>query len=105
MALPTSLNPGWKAEGNGRLSAPVIAGGGITTGRHLAGAITLGAAGVWTGTVWLASRESDLNQPLKERLIEVETEDAVFSDCISGYTMRTTRSPMTYLPMVWPLSR
>jgi len=71
----------------------VIAAGGVTTGRHLAAALALGADGVWTGSLWLASRESDLNQPLKERLIEAETEDAVFSDCISGYTMRTTRSP------------
>ena len=71
----------------------VIAAGGVTTGSHLAAALALGADGVWTGSLWLASRESDLNQPLKERLIEAETEDAVFSDCISGYTMRTTRSP------------
>ena len=40
--------------------------------------------------LWLTSRESDVNQPLKERLIECETTDTVYSDCISGYTMRTT---------------
>ena len=78
------------ARGSG---VPVIAAGGITTGRHLAAALALGADGVWTGSLWLTSRESDLGQALKERLIEAETEDAVFSDCISGYTMRTTRSP------------
>ncbi|MGD9598368.1 MAG: NAD(P)H-dependent flavin oxidoreductase [Steroidobacteraceae bacterium] len=72
---------------------PVLAAGGVTTGRHLAAALALGAAGVWTGSVWLASRESDVNLPLKERLLEAETEDTVYSDCISGYTMRTTRCP------------
>jgi len=72
---------------------PVIAAGGVTTGRHLAAALALGADGVWTGSLWLTSRESDLNMPLKERLLEAETEDTMYSNCISGYTMRTTRSP------------
>jgi NAD(P)H-dependent flavin oxidoreductase YrpB (nitropropane dioxygenase family) len=72
---------------------PVLAAGGVTTGRHLAAAIALGAAGVWTGSVWLASRESDLNLPLKERLLEANAEDTVYSNAISGYTMRTTRCP------------
>ncbi len=72
---------------------PVIAAGGVTTGRHVAAALALGAAGVWTGSAWLASRESDVNLPLKERLIEAETDDTVYSNCISGYTMRTTRCP------------
>ena len=78
------------ARGTG---VPIIAAGGVTTGRHLAAALALGADGVWTGSLWLASRESDVNLPLKERLIEAETDDTVYSDCISGYTMRTTRSP------------
>ncbi|MBI4985233.1 MAG: nitronate monooxygenase [Rhodocyclales bacterium] len=71
----------------------VIAAGGVTTGRHLAAALALGAAGVWTGSLWLASRESDVNLQLKERLIECETDDTMYSNCISGYTMRTTRCP------------
>jgi NAD(P)H-dependent flavin oxidoreductase YrpB (nitropropane dioxygenase family) len=78
------------ARGTG---VPVIAAGGVTTGRHLAAALALGADGVWTGSLWLASRESDVNLPLKERLIEAETDDTVYSNCISGYTMRTTRCP------------
>ena len=72
---------------------PVLAAGGVTTGRHLAAALALGADGVWTGSLWLASRESDVNLPLKERLIEAETDDTIYSDCISGFTMRTTRCP------------
>lgn len=72
---------------------PVIAAGGVTTGRHLAAALVLGADGVWTGSAWLASPESNVNMPLKQRLIEAETDDTIYSNCISGYTMRTTRCP------------
>jgi len=71
---------------------PVIAAGGITTGRHLAGAITLGAAGVWTGTVWLPSRESDVDMIIKEKILAATADDTSFSDCISGFTMRTLKS-------------
>ena len=48
---------------------PILAAGGVTTGRHLAAALALGADGVWTGSLWLASRESDVNLPMKEKLI------------------------------------
>ncbi len=71
---------------------PVVAAGGITTGRHLAAAITLGAAGVWTGTVWLASRESDVPMVIKEKVIAATLEDTAYSACVSGFTMRTLRS-------------
>ncbi|MBP9217861.1 MAG: nitronate monooxygenase [Sterolibacterium sp.] len=71
---------------------PVIAAGGVTTGRHLAGAIGLGASGVWTGTLWLASRESDVDMRMKERLIEATSDDTSYSACVSGFTMRTLMS-------------
>ena len=71
---------------------PVLAAGGITTGRHLAGAITLGAAGVWTGTVWLTSHESDREMVLKEILLAATQEDTCYSTCVSGFTMRTLRT-------------
>ena len=71
---------------------PVIAAGGITTGRHLAGAIALGAAGVWTGTLWLASRESDREMIIKEKILAAKATDTSYSDCISGFTMRTLKS-------------
>ncbi len=71
---------------------PIIAGGGVTTGRHLAGALALGAQGVWTGTVWLASRESDVDMLLKEKLIESKATDTSHSACVSGFTMRTLKS-------------
>jgi NAD(P)H-dependent flavin oxidoreductase YrpB (nitropropane dioxygenase family) len=72
---------------------PIIAAGGVTTGRHLAAALCLGAAGVWTGTLWLASRESDVDMIIKERLLAATAEDTNYSTCISGMTMRTLKCP------------
>jgi NAD(P)H-dependent flavin oxidoreductase YrpB (nitropropane dioxygenase family) len=71
---------------------PVIAAGGITTGRHLAGAIALGASGVWTGTLWLASRESDREMVIKEKILAAKATDTRYSACVSGFTMRTLNS-------------
>src|SRR5579872_4406813 len=38
---------------------PVLAAGGIVTGRQMAAAIALGADGVWTGSVWLTTEEAE----------------------------------------------
>ncbi len=72
---------------------PIIAGGGVTTGRHLSASLCLGASGVWTGTLWLACRESDIDMIIKERLIASTAEDTNYSTCISGMTMRTLQCP------------
>lgn len=74
---------------------PIIAAGGVTTGRHLAAALCLGAAGVWTGTLWLASRESDVDMIIKEKILAASAEDTSYSNCISGMTMRTLKCPWT----------
>lgn len=74
---------------------PIIAAGGITTGRHLAASLCLGAAGVWTGTLWLACRESDVDMIIKERILESTVDDTTFSTSISGMTMRVLRCPWT----------
>jgi NAD(P)H-dependent flavin oxidoreductase YrpB (nitropropane dioxygenase family) len=74
---------------------PVIAAGGITTGRHLAASLCLGAVGVWTGTIWLACRESDNDMIIKEKLIAAGADDTVYSDCISGFPMRVLKCVWT----------
>jgi NAD(P)H-dependent flavin oxidoreductase YrpB (nitropropane dioxygenase family) len=74
---------------------PVIAAGGATTGRHLAAAICLGASGIWAGTVWLASLESDIEEVVKERILAASAEDTSRNPYISGKTMRVLRCPWT----------
>ena len=38
---------------------PVLAAGGIGTGRQIAAALAMGAQGVWTGSLWLTVQEAD----------------------------------------------
>ena len=38
---------------------PVLAAGGIATGRQMAAALALGAQGVWTGSMWLTVAEAE----------------------------------------------
>jgi len=71
---------------------PVLAAGGIADGRQLVAALALGAAGVWTGTVWLPTFESGLHPILQEKLINANSDDTVHSNKRSGYTARFLRS-------------
>jgi NAD(P)H-dependent flavin oxidoreductase YrpB (nitropropane dioxygenase family) len=77
------------AEGTNTL---VLAAGGVSKGKHLAAALAMGAAGVWTGTIWLATHESSTEMFLKQRLIEAGAEDAVQTRASSGKPMRQLRS-------------
>jgi len=74
---------------------PVLAAGGVTTGRHVAAALCLGAAGVWTGTVWLASVESDVDPLVKQRILAATADDTLRSRAISGKSLRVLRCPWT----------
>ena len=74
---------------------PIIAAGGVTTGRHLAAALCLGASGVWTGTLWLACRESDSDIIIKEKLLAASSDDTVYGRSVSGMPMRTLKCAWT----------
>ncbi|MCH8086631.1 MAG: nitronate monooxygenase [Chloroflexi bacterium] len=67
---------------------PVVAAGGIGDGRGLAAALSLGAQGVWCGTLFLASEESGITPIHKQRIVEGRSEDWVISRLSSGKTAR-----------------
>jgi nitronate monooxygenase len=58
---------------------PVVAAGGISDGRGLAAALTLGAAGVWVGTRFVASEEAGLHPLYKQLICEAGETDTVHS--------------------------
>ena len=49
---------------------PVLAAGGIATGRGIAGVLAMGAAGAWIGTRFCATRESIGRDKAKQRILE-----------------------------------
>ena len=48
-------------------STPILAAGGITTGGQMAAAMAMGAAGAWTGSVWLTTTEAETNPIVKQK--------------------------------------
>jgi NAD(P)H-dependent flavin oxidoreductase YrpB (nitropropane dioxygenase family) len=70
----------------------VLAAGGISRGKQIAAAFALGAQGVWTGTIWLGTRESELTPMEKDILFKARSEDAVQRKWMTGKTVRMIRS-------------
>lgn len=71
---------------------PVLAAGGIADGRQMAAALALGAKGVWCGSVWLTTAESDTLPVVKRKLIAASEEDTVKSRANSGKPSRLLRT-------------
>lgn len=73
---------------------PVLAAGGVATGRHLAAALAMGAQGVWTGTMWLATTEhtAHMAPALVAKLLAATSADTVITRSESGKTFRQIRS-------------
>jgi enoyl-[acyl-carrier protein] reductase II len=74
---------------------PVVAAGGITDGRGLAAALTLGADGVWVGTRFIATPEARAVLGYKDALLATAEDGTTISRAYSGKTMRVVRNTYT----------
>jgi NAD(P)H-dependent flavin oxidoreductase YrpB (nitropropane dioxygenase family) len=74
---------------------PVLAAGGIMTGRQMAACMAMGAAGVWTGSVWLATVEAETSEIFREKMIAASSRDAIRSKSRTGKPARQLRSVWT----------
>ena len=76
---------------------PVLAAGGVATGRHIAASLALGAQGVWAGTIWLTTTEhtAHMAPALVDKLLAAGSADTVISRSESGKTFRQIRSSWT----------
>jgi NAD(P)H-dependent flavin oxidoreductase YrpB (nitropropane dioxygenase family) len=72
---------------------PVLAAGGIGTGRQMAAAMALGAQGVWTGSIWLTVSEGDYSPELKQKLLDAGSGDTLRSRSLTGKPARLLKTP------------
>jgi NAD(P)H-dependent flavin oxidoreductase YrpB (nitropropane dioxygenase family) len=74
---------------------PVLVGGGVGSGRQMAAALALGAAGVWTGSIWLTTVESQVQPAVRDKLLRATSRDTVRSRSLSGKPARQLRTAWT----------
>jgi NAD(P)H-dependent flavin oxidoreductase YrpB (nitropropane dioxygenase family) len=76
-------------------NVPVLAAGGIVKGRQMAAVMAMGAAGAWTGSMWLATSEAETSQVIKEKYVQANSRQTVRSKARTGKYSRQLRSPWT----------
>ena len=74
---------------------PILAAGGIVTGKQMAAAMTMGASGAWCGSVWLTTVESEVPPVIKEKMVAANSSQTVRSRSRTGKHSRQLVSPWT----------
>jgi NAD(P)H-dependent flavin oxidoreductase YrpB (nitropropane dioxygenase family) len=90
---------------------PVLAAGGIGNGRQMLAAMAMGAAGVWTGSLWLTVEEAHAQPAQKESFLKAGVDDTVRTKAWTGKPARVLRNhwtdswddPDTLEPLPMPL--
>ena len=74
---------------------PILAAGGIVTGKQMAAAMTMGASGAWCGSVWLTTIESEVDPIIKEKMVAANSSQTVRSRSRTGKHSRQLVTPWT----------
>jgi NAD(P)H-dependent flavin oxidoreductase YrpB (nitropropane dioxygenase family) len=101
----------WPQVVEAAAGVPVLAAGGVSRGSHLLAALSLGCQGVWIGSLWLWTVESELSDEMRERLFEAESEDVTVAKVMTGKQGRMLntkyveawQSPGAPEPLQWPM--
>ena len=101
----------WPQVVEAAAGVPVLAAGGISRGSHLLAALSLGCQGVWLGSLWLGTVESELSDEMRERLFAAESEDATLARVMTGKQGRMLNTPYVESwqppdappPLAWPM--
>ena len=74
---------------------PVLAAGGIGSGRAILAALGMGAAGTWSGSLWLAVEEAEAEPAQKQSYFDATEEDTVRSRSWTGKPCRMLKNDWT----------
>lgn len=78
-----------------KVSIPVIAAGGIASGKQILAVESLGADGIQIGTILLASEECPIHENYKEKIIKSKDTHVTVIGRIGGLPTRVLRNNMT----------
>ena len=76
------------------VSIPVVAAGGIASGRQMLAAYALGACGVQVGTCLLVSEECTVHQNYKQDELDASDSDTIVTGRIGGTPVRVLKNRM-----------
>lgn len=76
------------------VSIPVVAAGGIASGRQMLAAYALGACGVQVGTCLLVSEECPVHQNYKQAVLDASDSDTIVTGRIGGTPVRVLKNRM-----------
>ncbi|HMS88135.1 MAG TPA: nitronate monooxygenase [Acidimicrobiales bacterium] len=74
---------------------PMLAAGGVGSGRQMAAALAMGAQGVWTGSLWLTVEEADVPPAQMASLFAATSKDTLRSRSWTGKPCRMLRNDWT----------
>jgi NAD(P)H-dependent flavin oxidoreductase YrpB (nitropropane dioxygenase family) len=95
MVLVPEVYAAVQEHAKGGPTMPILAAGGIATGRQMAAAMAMGAEGVWCGSVWLTTTEAETSEVVKAKMLQASSSDTVRSRSRTGKPSRQLRSPWT----------
>ena len=101
----------WPQVADAVAPLPMLAAGGIGNGRQMLAAMATGAAGVWTGSLWVTVAEAAGEPAQKASYLNASSEDTVRSRSWTGKSARVLRNawteawdnPETVAPLPMPL--
>jgi NAD(P)H-dependent flavin oxidoreductase YrpB (nitropropane dioxygenase family) len=74
---------------------PVLGAGGVGRGRQMSAALALGCEGVWCGSIWLKTVQSEVTPEIKAKMFAADSDDAVLTKAVTGKSCRTLRCAFT----------
>ncbi|MCF6361128.1 MAG: nitronate monooxygenase [Cyclobacteriaceae bacterium] len=74
-------------------SIPIISAGGVANSEDINNAISMGAAGVQVGTIFIACEEAPISQDYKQAMVDYGEKDIILSTKISGTAITVINTP------------
>src|SRR5580658_7832229 len=78
-----------------QVKIPVIASGGMADGRSLVAALSLGAEGVNMGTRFMATKEADIHENVKQQIVKNTERDTILTNRTLRNTSRVARNAVS----------